>query len=316
MPILEAKYKPPLVYNRHFSTIWMGRLRPIQTPAYVRERISYQECDFIDFDWIRRGSEKLIILSHGLEGSSKSHAIREIARYFELHNYDVLAWNMRGCSEEPNRLLQSYNSGSSDQLGFVIDTVLSSTNYKQIHLVGISVGGNITLKYLGEKREQLSDKIISACAICPPCDLAGSSRAFDRLENRIYLMDFLRSLKSKVNSKTALLTDDLDLKNILNSKTFAEFDERFTAPVNGYNSHQEYYYKASSLAVLKNIALNTLIITAKDDPFLSPECFPVAIAKEHSKLYLEVSEKGGHVAFPWGKWLPGRVLEWVENQLH
>lgn len=298
MPIIESAYRPGRLYHRHISTILMGRLRRLPDFFYTRQRIGFDDSDFLDLDWIHRGSQKLMIVCHGLEGSSASHGVRAIAAYFSKQGNDILAINLRGCSGEPNTKIASYNSGSSDQLQFIIDYVVRSQNYDSIFLIGISVGGNIVLKYLGEQSANLDSRLKAAVAISVPCDLAGSSAALERFENRIYLIDFLRSLKRKVRSKLKLIPVSLNLERIMAAATFEEFDSSFTAPINGYSSAGEYYKLASCLPMLPYIRIPTLLLSALDDPFLSPGCFPYRIAKNSAQLFLETPDHGGHVAFP------------------
>ena len=316
MPIIESSYSPGWLYHRHLSTIYMGRLRRIPAPPYKRERIVYDTDDFLDLDWINSGSKSLYIITHGLEGSSNSHGVRSIASYFSKLGHDVLALNLRGCSGEANRKVASYNSGSSDQLSFIIDYAIKNRNYDSIYLIGISVGGNITLKYLGESGSNLDSKIRAAVAISVPCDLSGSSDALEKLQNRLYLMDFIISLKKKVIEKADLMQGLIDLERIKNCKTFKDFDAFFTAPVNGYATSQEYYQKASCLQLLNRISLPTLLISACDDPFLSQSCFPYNIAEDSKDLFLETPAKGGHVAFPVNgtrSWIESRIESFFEN---
>jgi predicted alpha/beta-fold hydrolase len=172
----------------------------------------------------------------------------------------------------------------------------AATKYSRIALIGFSLGGNLTLKYLGESSPHPA--VIGAVAISVPIDLAASARALDqRWSNRIYLRRFMKSLIAKVEAKALRFPDQLDTSRCRTIRTFQEFDDRYTAPIHGFRDAADYWRKSSARQYLDRITVPTLLLNARDDPFLTPECFPFAEAEQHSYLFLEAPESGGHMGF-------------------
>ena len=156
MPLLQSTYKRPLLLaNKHLETIYPAVFRPDAQIEAEIERVELPDGDFLDLNWYRQGSEKLFILSHGLEGSAQSTYIRWMAKRLNAEGWDVLAWNFRGCSDTPNRLLRFYHSGESNDLRMLLNLAVYPTTYQQFFLIGFSVGGNIALKFLGEQEYDL-----------------------------------------------------------------------------------------------------------------------------------------------------------------
>ncbi|WP_187262766.1 YheT family hydrolase [Pontibacter beigongshangensis] len=294
MPVVPSAYKPPFyLLNGHFQTILPGLFRQVRDVPYVRERLPTPDNDFIDVDWSLVGSESVVILSHGLEGDSERSYIKGMVKIFNSRGIDALAWNYRSCSGEPNRLLRSYHLGASDDLDFVIRHALQTGKYQQVYLIGFSAGGNITLKYLGEAPEQVPQQVKRAIVFSAPVDLKGSAQKI----SKIYSRRFLKSLELKLQEKRALFPDKVDLSDYNPLWSFPEFDERYTAPLHGFKSADDYYARASSKQFLKNIRIPTLLVNAKNDPFLSKGCFPVQEAEQNPNFYLEAPSGGGHVGF-------------------
>jgi hypothetical protein len=208
----------------------------------------------------------------------------------------VLAWNFRGCSGEPNRLLRYYHSGDTADLHAVLTYGLGRRAYADAVLVGFSIGGNQLLKYLGEDPDRVPGAVRGAVAFSVPCDLAGGARVLARPCNRIYMEYFLRSLRAKARLKNRLF-GGLDLTGLDAMTTFDAFDERFTAPMHGFAGAADYYRQASSLPHLGAIRVPTLLVNALDDPFLSSSCYPCETAAASSRLFLETPVSGGHVGF-------------------
>jgi uncharacterized protein len=305
---------PGILFNRHAETIFPSLFRQVRIPPYERERINTPDDDFLDLDWLRGGSQSLVILSHGLEGNSSRPYIKGMARAFYENKYDVLAWNYRGCSEEMNRQLRFYHSGATDDL----DTVIrhGNTNYDSVFLIGFSLGGNLTLKYLGEHGTQQSPTLKGAVAFSVPLDLHSSCIQISKKENWIYSQRFLRSLKEKVARKAeanpTLKTDGLE-----GIKTLIDFDHRFTSVLHGFDDAIDYYTKCSSIHFLNKISAPTLIVSSKNDPFLGRNCFPLAPA-ENNRVVVEYPERGGHVGFTLFNqnglyWSEIRALEFIES---
>lgn len=266
--------------------------------SFTRTRIKTKDQDFLDLDWAINGNKKLLILGHGLEGSSNSTYTLGLAKNAIKNGYDVLAINWRGCSEEDNLRFESYHTGKSSDLKEIINHVLSNYSYPSIYYCGFSMGGNIGLKYAGEMANNIDHRIKSFCAISTPVDLESSSYQLAKNKNKIYMFRFLRTLKKKyLNKVRKFPNQELNTKKILASKTFLEFDEYFTAPTNGFSGARDYWTKSSSKPYLEKIKVPTLIINALNDPFLAPKCFPYEEAAANPQLTLETPKYGGHVGF-------------------
>lgn len=285
----------------------------------MRERLPLEDGDFVDLDWCRQGSSKLFILSHGLEGDTSTQYIKGMAGEALRQGFDVLAWNYRGCSGEPNALLRFYHSGESHDLRQVIKYALGHT-YESIVLIGFSVGGNITLKYLGQEGGQLDKHIKAAVAFSVPCDLHAGALHMSRWQNTLYMKRFLRSLRAKIRAKKSMYPHLLEDEGIHKIKTFYEFDTRYTAPLHGFASAEAYWKDSSSLYYLESIQCPTLLINALNDPFLPRECFPYLQAQKNKYLSLETPARGGHCGFYQKNstgvyWSEQRAIEFIGNYL-
>ncbi|WP_266204358.1 YheT family hydrolase [Pontibacter kalidii] len=294
MPLLLSKHRAPFyLFNGHLQTIIPGLFRQVEGVQYERERLLTPDDDFIDVDWSRVGADSLLVLSHGLEGDSHRPYITGMVKAFNAEGVDALAWNYRSCSGEPNKLLRSYHLGASDDLDFVLRHALASGKYKNVYLVGFSAGGNITLKYLGEAPEQVPEQVKRVTVFSTPVDLKGSAQKI----SKVYTQRFLRTLGEKLEQKRQMYPNDLDLTDYSLLWSFPEFDDRYTAPIHGFKNAEEYYARVSSRQFLKDIRVPTLLVNAKNDPFLSQECYPVQEAEANPYFYLEMPEEGGHVGF-------------------
>jgi predicted alpha/beta-fold hydrolase len=239
----------------------------------------------------------VVILSHGLEGNSKRSYMLGMIKALNKNGWDGAAYNFRGCSGEPNRQLRSYHSGATDDLDTVVSHLLRSKHYKSYALVGFSIGGNLTLKYIGEKSNDLSPLIQYAAAISVPCDLESSAEKLSERSNMLYMKRFLRMFHAKIRSKAKLMPHKISAKNFLTIRTFKELDDRYTAPIHGFASAKDYWSKCSCKQFLAGINIPTLLINARDDPFLAPECYPLKEALNSCHLFLEMPPYGGHVGF-------------------
>jgi predicted alpha/beta-fold hydrolase len=283
--------------------------------AYLRERLELDDGDFLDLDWVRAGSDKLAILSHGLEGSSEDGFVRGTATLLRLAGWDALAWNLRGCGGEANRLVRFYHSGETGDLDTIIQ--YAATAYSQIALVGVSLGGNITLKYLGERIPHPS--VIGAVTVSVPVDLLASAAALDhRWSNRIYQNRFIKLLTAKIEKKALSFPDQFEVSESKLIRTFKEFDDRYTAPIHGFRDAVDYWKQSSSVQYLRGINVPTLLLNARDDPFLTRECFPYSDARQNACLFLETPDWGGHVGFVdlvngLERWCEGRTAEFLEK---
>lgn len=294
MPLLESAHKAPFfLFNGHLQTIVPSLFRQVQGVQYRRERLATPDQDFLDVDWSEVGSKSLAILSHGLEGDSSRPYMLGMVKAFNERGVDVLAWNYRSCSGEPNKLLSSYHLGATTDLDFVLQHALETGKYDTVFLLGFSAGGNITLKYLGEAPDKVPAEVKRAAVFSVPVDLKSSAESI----SRIYTRRFLKSLGKKLELKRDMYPDKVDLENYSLFWSFPEFDDRFTAPLHGFESAEDYYRKVSSKQFIPAIKIPTLLVNAKNDPFLGPPCYPVAEASENPNFYLEMPRQGGHVGF-------------------
>ena len=288
------KYKCPALFNNpHIATIYPAFFRKISKNQFERKRITTNDDDFLDLDFYKQGSSKVVIISHGLEGDSQRPYILGMINIFYQNGFDVVAWNCRGCSGELNRKMSFYHSGFTTDLNRVVEEV---KDYQEINLVGFSMGGNITMKYLGENSlYPLAHKIHRAVAISGALDLESCSEALRRPSNFIYMQNFLWTLKEKVRKKAAIYSDlPVDLDKLKKASNFHHFDNLVTAPLFGYRDAQDYWKQNSAVNYMANIKTPCLVMSSFDDPFLGEECFPLLNQKYISYDY---SPFGGHVGF-------------------
>src|SRR6202795_4642588 len=295
MPVVPSLFQPPFfLRNGHLQTILPTLLRRRYLVSFSRERLELADGDFVDLDWATSGRDRLAIISHGLEGSSRDDCVRGMATRLQRKKWDVLAWNFRGCGLEPNRLVRSYHSGETGDLAAVI--ALAAARYSRIALIGFSLGGNVTLKYLGEGG--CHPAVVAGIAISVPIDLMACANAIDhRWSNRIYLRRFLSKLVQKIQAKALLFPDRLDVRTSHRIRTLREFDNLYTAPIHGFRDAEEYWEKSSSSRYLEGIRVPVLLLNARDDPFLTLESLPYAEAEKNPRLFLEAPKSGGHVGF-------------------
>jgi predicted alpha/beta-fold hydrolase len=211
------------------------------------------------------------------------------------NNWDALAWNYRSCSGEPNHLLKSYHNGVTDDLSWVIKHASQKYPYKEIALIGFSLGGNLTLLYLG--RENPDPIITKSVVFSVPCDLKASAKVLTKPSNKLYMKRFLVMLHQKIKQKMKIFPDLIDDKGYEKIKNFKAFDDRYTAPIHGFKNAYDYYEKCSSKPFIPDIKVPTLIINAMNDPFLSEKCYPVKEAKTNKFITLSMPDSGGHVGF-------------------
>ncbi|WP_160714027.1 YheT family hydrolase [Chitinophaga solisilvae] len=319
MPVLaHSNYHAPfLLQNRHMMTIYPSLFRKVRPVNYDRVRIDTPDGDFLDLDFSRTGAENdsIVVILHGLEGNSTRKYVLGMVHIFNGEGIDTVSVNFRGCSGEPNRKLRFYHSGETGDLDTVISYLVSLQQYKVIHLVGFSLGGNVTLKYVGERGGSLLPAIRSAVAISVPCDLKGSTAELEKRHNMIYMQRFIRELGEKLRQKQVFFPEDIQLDGYEKIRTFRQFDDRYTGPMHGFRDALDYWEKSSSCNWLHQIRIPTLLINAKDDPFLGPGCFPYAVAAQHDFFFLETPLLGGHVGFVgFGEeyyWTERRALDFI-----
>ncbi|MGB0494770.1 MAG: hydrolase [Kangiellaceae bacterium] len=305
--------------NRHIQTLWNTIFKPkTDLGGFERFRMELDDNDFIDLDIYKNQDRPTLLLLHGLEGSIESPYILRMISMAKKRNWQIIVMHFRGCSGETNRLLRSYNSGVSEDLHEVVEKLLLK-NINIDYLVGFSLGGNVTLKWLGE----LADKapIKAAVAISVPLLLDVCATEIGKGFSKIYEYHLLRTLRNKTHEKLKHYGDDIlpNKKMIDSLSSFWRFDHYVTAPIHGYSGAADYYEKASSKQFIKSIAKPTLIIQAKDDPFMNESVLPSS-NELSTWVTLEASENGGHVGFVHGKWpwkaehyLVQRVPEFLEK---
>ena len=299
-------YSPPwFLFNPHLETIYPSLFRRVALKEYHRERITTPDHDFLDLDWLTQGNKNVVIISHGLEGNSQRSYMKGMARAFYDHNFDVLTWNYRGCSGEINKTLRFYHSGATDDLSLVVDHVISK-GYENVFLIGFSLGGNLTLKYAGER--SLDKRIKGVATFSVPLNLHTSCIQISKSSNWIYSRRFVRNLKKKVKAKAKQMPE-LNIDGIDQINNLLNFDNRYTAPLHGFKDAIEYYQQCGAIRFIESIKVPTLIVNAKNDPFLSKECFPEMI--DHPFVKLEFPDRGGHVGFAS---FNGNGLYWSEQR--
>ncbi|MCU0368251.1 MAG: alpha/beta fold hydrolase [Cyclobacteriaceae bacterium] len=317
MPLIQSRYtRPPFyLFNGHLETVVPSMFRKVEG-SYERERLELADGDFLDLDWMRSGSKKLVVISHGLEGNSERHYSKGMAQYFYQRGWDALAWNCRGCSGEMNRLPRFYHHGATEDIAAVIEHALSK-GYDHIVLVGFSMGGSMSLKYLGERKNSVSQVIKSAVVFSVPCHLGASANELDKPNKKFYLNRFLKKLEKKIRAKAIKFPDIISAEGFEQIKTFRAFDNRYTAPLHGFKNADDFYARASSGPHIPHIQIPTLIVNALNDPFLPEACFPFEVAKDHNYVYLETPQYGGHVGFSLStqeiNWMEVRAFEFISS---
>jgi len=329
MPIIQTNtLKAPFwLPDGHYQSIYPALFRKIKLP-YTRERITTPDDDFLDLDWAttteQGGMEQgergpLVILSHGLEGSSTRQYITGMVRLLTNHGYDCLAWNFRSCSGPINRQPRFYHSGETTDLDFVIRHAIGK-GYTEIYLMGFSLGGNVTLKYVGESNTNLFPQIRKAHVFSVPMDLSACSQNIKKTENKLYSWRFLNSLKPKVAAKSAMYPDLIDASKWKSLKTLWDFDNIYTGPLHGFAGAEDYYAKSSSMFFVKGITIPTLIVNAINDPLVPHQSLPIDVIANLSNVWLELIQEGGHCGFKPQKpsqkgvyWSEQRALAFLQN---
>ncbi|MEQ8552789.1 MAG: alpha/beta fold hydrolase [Cyclobacteriaceae bacterium] len=286
--------RPFFLFNQHLETIYPALFRKIEgLPVPTKEKLKTPDNDFIACDIYQKNSGRLLIVQHGLEGDSTRPYVLGMVKAFFNNNYDVCAWNYRGCGEEMNLQPQFYHSGATHDLEVVVDRF--KDEYDDITLVGFSLGGNLTLKYLGEKVRP--SQIKRAIAISAPLDLSSGSDNLSTPNCYIYEARFLRLLRNKIIRKAEIMPDKIDSSLLKRVKTVRDFDELYTGPLHGFRGAEDYYTQNSSKHFLSGIKVPTLIVNALNDPFLPGESLDHRLASDLNMVYFETPAAGGHVGF-------------------
>jgi|SRR6185312_8127126 len=299
-------FRPPRwLRGRHAQTVWASLFRmPIALPL-THERWELPDGDFIDVDVLAGAApdSPVVVVCHGLEGSSKAGYVRGLLRDLRARGLGAVAINFRGCSGEPNRLPRFYHSGDTGDLAFVVDKLCAARPGRALGLAGFSLGGNVVSKYLGERGDAVAPEVRAGAVVSVPFDLAACARNLDGpdLMARVYRQRFLRQLRAKVASKAR--THAMPIARANAARTLREWDDAVTAPLHGFQSAEDYWTRSSAGPFLPSVRRPLLILAAEDDPFVPPEALPRAQAAANPLLQLEISHAGGHVAFvhgpPW-----------------
>jgi predicted alpha/beta-fold hydrolase len=291
-------YAPPLyLRNGHVQTIYPALFRKVTGVRYQRERIETADGDFLDLDWSRVKSRRLAIISHGLEGSTDRSYVRGMARALNQAHIDILAWNYRGCSGVPNRSLRMYHNGVVDDLHEVVAHACGTGMYDAVFLIGFSLGGNLSLLYLGKDVHQVPSAVKGAVVFSVPCDLTHAAKQLEKRTNKVYMRRFLLMLHDKIKAKQHRFPEALDDSGYHRITTFKQFDDRYTAPIHGFADARDYWEKCSSRPWITSIGVPVLIINALDDPFLTGGCYPIEECQTHPLVTLSIPRWGGHVGF-------------------
>jgi len=343
----------------HIQTIYSAQCTRHQRIAFVRHRVDTTDGDFIDFDWAAPGlfPERLpsglltkadtqlrhtaakrwaqeddwhalaqlptppaLVLLHGLEGSSKSHYAQAIGQYFRARGWVVVVAHFRGCSGFPNRMARAYYSGDSADIDFILETVRQRLPQARWHAVGISMGGNALLKYLGEQGAN-AQWLQGSAAISAPLDLApcGEQLSNSFVGRYLYSPYFLRSMKAKILTKTYRYPGLIDFMRLNQIRTIRAFDDLYTAPMHGYKNAHDYWRQCSAKPLLAKVRVPSLLLNALNDPFVPAYSLPQPLDCSPA-IVLHQPKTGGHVGFTTGKfpgnfsWLPQRIAAFFNGQ--
>lgn len=324
--IVESAFRAPWwLRNPHLQTLWQRFARRRPLVALRRERLELPDGDFLDLDWARpidgpeparrdahgAAGTPLVIVLHGLEGSSASPYAQGMLAAVAARGWRGVVMHFRGCSGELNRLPRSYHSGETGDIAHVLALLRERWPQASCAAIGYSLGGNVLLKYLGERGAAAG--LDAAAAVSVPFLLHDSADRLDRGFSRFYQKILVGSLVQKVAQKFARMRSPIPLDGVAASRNFREFDDRVTAPLHGFNDAAEYYERSSSRQYLRGIAVPSLIVQARDDPFMTPAVIPEA-GELAPSVRLEVSDRGGHVGFVAGA-APWRPRYWLEDRI-
>ena len=303
----------------HVQTIYAYYLKQKANFTYRHERWETPDCDFIDLDWLDTfpAESKLLVLFHGLEGCSRSHYAVSLMNRLRSEGWRGVVPHFRGCGGEINRLPRGYHAGDSAELDWILRRLKKEHPKSRLYVVGISMGGNDLLKWLGQQGAYALDIVHRAVAVSVPLDLRIAAEQLDQGWNKlIYTRNFLNMMKSKVLKKIAAHGLRLDPRAIRATSTFREIDNLYTAPIHGFRDAEDYWSRSSSKPWLRHIEVPTLLINACNDPFFPGQALPTR-AEVAEAVTLEYPESGGHLGFVSGKfpgrfnWLPGRILRFL-----
>lgn len=319
-----APFRPPWwLRGPHLQTLYAALIAPTPRPRLRRERWDTPDGDVIDIDWLVDTADPsyptpLVVLFHGLEGSSSSHYVRTLLAAVQRRGWRGALVHFRGCGGEPNRLPRAYHSGDAREIDWILPRFRAAQARGPVFAAGVSLGGNVLLKWAGEFSARAAELIDGACAVSAPLDLVAAGDALGRGFNRLYTWSFLRTLKRKSLDKARRFPGLLDPNAIRRARTLREFDDAVTSVLHGFVDAQDYWTRSSSMPFLRTIRVPTLVLNARDDPFLPAYALP---SRRHVAdcVTLEYPAYGGHVGFVRGPfpgaldWMPERVLHFFER---
>lgn len=325
-PVSNAPFQPAWwLKHAHLQTIFAKYLSPKQRVSTTAELFSLPDGDELQLNWLDNAATDdkapLVILLHGLAGDINSHYIQAMLAQCREFNWPAVLVHFRGCNGKPNKLPRAYHSGDTADAGLVINEVKRRYPQRPLVAVGYSLGGNVLLKYCGEQAEK--NPLAAAVAVCPPLSLAACAKRINSGSSKLYQRYLLGRLKRSTLAKLQQFSNfplPLTPQQVQGFSSIEQFDEHYTAPVHGFLNAQDYYSKASSKAFLRHIHIPTLIIHAKDDPFLSDEVIPTA-DELSPHIHYELTSGGGHVGFVYGSvlkpkfWLNQRIPQFIIEQL-
>ena len=304
---------PAWLPGGHAQTIWPKLIR--QTPIkFRRERWETPDGDFIDVDWVDGPPRApLLVLFHGLEGSSHSHYAQSTAHACKKAGWRLALPHFRGCSGELNHRPRAYHSGDSAEIDWILHRLRTANNDRPVHAAGVSLGGNALLKWAGEHGTRAADTVTGVAALCAPLDLAACGHHLAHGFNRVYTQYFLKTLKAVSAARLRQFPGLFDEARMLAAVNLYQFDDAVTAPVHGFAGADDYWQRASAKPWLKSIAVPAVAVNPKNDPFLPAGYLP-STADVSPRVRLEQPATGGHVGFVSGNfpgnldWLPQRLL--------
>jgi predicted alpha/beta-fold hydrolase len=310
----------PWLRNRHLQTIYSALLARAPRVAFRRERWDTPDGDFVDVDFVDGvAGSPWVHLYHGLEGSSNSPYARMLMAHVARRGWRGSVFHFRGCSGEPNRLPRAYHSGDSEEIDWSVRRIRSLAGRTPLYAAGVSLGGNAFAKWLGMSGASVCRVVDRAAVVSAPLDLMAAGEALGHGFARLYSRHFLGTLKTGALAKLSRFPDLYDAAAVRRARSLRDFDNVVTAPLHGFRDTDDYWTRASAKPHLRGVRVPTLVINARDDPFLPESALPAA--HEVSRhVRLEYPARGGHVGFVSAPfpghidWLPRRVMAFFESR--
>jgi predicted alpha/beta-fold hydrolase len=308
----------PWLAHPHLQTLYGAVLAPAPRVPFRRVRWETPDGDFVDVDFLDGPADApRVLLFHGLEGSSRSPDARALMGAVQRRGWQGAVFHFRGCSGEPNRLPRAYHSGDSDEIDWAVRR-MHAQHGTALYAAGVSLGGNALAKWLGERGEAARALVARAAVVSAPVDLMQSGAALERGFSRMYARHFLTTLKRTAAIKLERFPGLFNSQAVARARSLRDFDNVVTAPLHGFRDTDDYWTRASAKPLLRNIAVPTLLLNARDDPFLPESALPTE-REVSPAVKLEFPARGGHVGFVTGPfpgridWLPRRILHFFEN---